>query len=180
MIQGATGGAGGFAVQIAKAKGLRVIALARAEESDWAVKLGADAVLDYRSDDLPAAVREANGGAGADVMFEVANPGDARKSLDLLRYNGQLVCIDPLPDLSRTPAYTYAASIHEVALGGAYAAGHLPTQNDFATMGDEMLAMVASGTLDPMITETLTLDAIPDGLHRLRTRQVKGKLVAKI
>ncbi len=178
VIQGATGGAGGLGIQIAKARGARVIALAREEEFDWARKLGADEVLDYRADDLPARVRAVNGGEGADIMFEVANPGDARKSLDLLRYNGQLVTIDPLPDLSKTPAYTYAASIHEVALGGAYAAGHLPTQRDFAAMGDEMLAMLGNGQLDPMITETMALEDIPDALKRLRARQVKGKLVA--
>lgn len=178
VIQGATGGAGGFGVQIAKAQGARVIALARREEFDWAIKLGADAVLDYRSGDLSSQVRAANDGEGADIVFEVSNPGDARKSLDLLRYNGQLVTIDPLPNLGRTPAYTYASSIHEVALGGAYAAEHMPTQRDFAAIGDEMLAMLAAGSLDPMITETLTLDDIPDALKRLRERKVKGKLVA--
>lgn len=178
VIQGATGGAGGFGIQIAKARGARVIALAREEEFDWARRLGADEVLDYRVADLPARVRAVNGGEGADIMFEVANPGDARKSLDLLRYNGQLVTIDPLPDLSKTPAYTYAASIHEVALGGAYGHGHLPTQCDFAVMGDEMLAMLRNGQLDPMITETMALEDIPDALKRLRMRQVKGKLVA--
>lgn len=178
VIQGATGGAGGFGVQIAKARGARVIALVREEEFDWARKLGADEVVDYRADDLPGRIRALTGGEGADLVFEVANPGDARKSLDLLRYNGQLVTIDPLPDLSQTPSYTYAASIHEVALGGAYAHGHLPTQRDFAAIGDEMLAMLVDGRLDPMITETLALEDIPDALKRLRARQVKGKLVA--
>lgn len=178
VVQGATGGAGGFGIQIAKAQGARVIALARTEEFDWARRLGADEVLDYRDPDLPARVRAANNGEGADIMLEVANPGDARKSLDLIRYNGQLVTIDPLPDLSQTPAYTYAASIHEVALGGAYAHGHMPTQRDFAKIGDEMLAMLGSGQIDPMITETLSLADIPDALRRLRARQVKGKLVA--
>lgn len=178
VIQGATGGAGGFGIQIAKARGAHVIALVRKEEAEWARRLGADDVLDYRDPDLPARVRAVNGGEGADIIFEVANPGDARKSLDLLRYNGQLVTIDPLPDLSETPAYTYAASIHEVALGGAYAQGHLPTQRDFAVIGDEMLQMMREGQLDPMITETMALEDIPDALKRLRARQVKGKLVA--
>ncbi len=180
VVQGATGGAGGFAVQIAKATGLHVIALAKTEDAEWARRLGADAVLDYRSDSLSAEIRAANGGGGADIMFEVVNPGDARKSLDLLRYNGQLVTIDPLPLLEHTPAYTYAASIHEVALGGAYAAGHIATQCDFAAIGDEMLRLMANGTLDSMITETLQFEQIPSALHRLRQRQVKGKLVAVV
>lgn len=180
VVQGATGGVGGFATQIAHGLGARVIALARPEKAVRARALGADVVLDYRAPDLAAQVRAANAGEGADAMLEVANPRDARKSLSLLHYNGQLACIDPLPDLSQTPPYTYAASIHEVALGGAYGAGHLPTQRDFATMGGALAAMVAEGRLDPMIEHVITLDQVPDYLARLRRREFDGKAVVRI
>ncbi|MFV0476006.1 MAG: zinc-binding dehydrogenase [Pikeienuella sp.] len=177
VIQGATGGVGGFAVQIAHDIGARVIALARPERAARARRLGADVVLDYRAADLPAQVRAANGGRGADAMLEVANPGDARKSLDLLAYNGQLACVDPLPDLSATPAYTYAASIHEIALGGAYGAGDLRSQADFAVMGAALIEMLEAGRLDPMIEHSIPLEAAPDFLHRLRRREFDGKAV---
>lgn len=180
LIQGGSGGAGGFAIQIARAYGAEVIALARPEHEAHARALGARAVLDYRRDDLPAAVRALNGGEGADVMFEVINPGDARRSLDLIRYNGQLVTIDPMPDLSQTPGYTYAASIHEVALGGAYAAGHLPTQRDFAVMGDALLALLARGALSSMIAEVIPLERAPEALKRLRRREVIGKVIISL
>lgn len=180
VVQGATGGVGGFAVQIAHRIGAKVIALARPEKTNRARALGADVVLDYRAPDLAAQVRAANGGLGADAMLEVANPRDARKSLSLLEYNGHLACIDPLPDLSQTPAYTYAASIHEVALGGAYGAGDLRTQRDFAVMGAALVAMIADGTLDPMIEELITLDQVPDYLARLRNRAFDGKAVIRI
>lgn len=180
VVQGASGGVGGFAVQIAHRIGARVIALARPEKAARVRALGADVVLDHRAPDLPAQVRAANGGLGADAMLEVANPRDARRSLDLLAYNGHLACIDPLPDLSRTPAYTYAASIHEVALGGAYAAGDLRTQRDFAVMGEGLVAMLAAGTLDPMIEHRIGLDQVPDFLSRLRRREFDGKAVVEI
>lgn len=179
-VQGGTGGAGGFAIQIAKAMGARVIALAREAAADHVLALGADDVVDYRAPDLPARLRAANGGEGVDIVFEVVNPGDARASLDLLRYNGQLVTIDPLPDLSRTPSYTYAASIHEVALGGAYGAGHLPTQRDFAAIGDRMLGWLAEGRLDPMISERIGLDGAVDALARLRAGRIRGKAIIEI
>lgn len=181
VVQGASGGVGGFAVQLASAVGARVIALARPEQADRITRLGADHVLDYRATDLAEHVRALTpDGAGADIMLEVVRPDDARRSLDLLRYNGQLVCIDPLPDLSRVPPYTYAASIHEVALGGAYAANHLPTQRDFAAIGDELLGLLVAGRLDPMIEQVIGIDEIPTCLQRLRNREVDGKIVAQI
>lgn len=181
LVQGANGGVGGFAVQLAHAAGARVIALAKPEHHDAVRRLGADVIFDYRDPDLVRKVRaETEGGYGVDVMLEVVNPGDARKSLAFVRYNGHLVCIDPLPNMADVPSYTYAASIHEVGLGGAYVAGHIPTQRDFAVMGDDLMRRLADGKLDPMVEEIITLEQIPDALGRLKRREVTGKIVARI
>ena len=180
LIQGAGGAVGGFAVQIARSIGATVIALASERHRDRVLALGADHVLDRRSAELRQTVRGLTGGYGADVMLEVANPGDARLSLDLIRYNGQLLCVDPLPDLSHVCAYTYAASIHEVALGGAYAAGHLPTQRDFAIMGDALLALLANGRLDPLIERIVPLTSAAAELRAMRHASPGGKIVIEI
>lgn len=181
LVQGANGGVGGFTVQLAKQAGARVIGLAKAEHHATVRKLGADIVFDYRDPDLLAKVRvETEGGYGVDVMLEVANPGDARKSLAFIHYNGHLVSVDPLPVMTNVPSYTYAVSVHEVALGGAYFAGHLPTQRDFKTIGDDLMARLAAGKLDPMVEEVIGLADIPDALWRLRRREVTGKIVAKV
>lgn len=181
LIQGANGGVGGFAVQLAAAAGARVIGLARREHHDTVRRLGADEVLDYRDADLVAKVRALTGGGyGVDVMIEVANPGDARKSLAFIRYNGHLVSVDPLPVMTEVPSYTYAVSVHEVALGGAYHAGHIPTQRDLKVMGDDLMARLAAGKLDPMVDEVIGLTDIPAALGRLRRREVTGKIVARV
>lgn len=180
VIQGASGGVGGFAIQIARNLGARVIALARPEKFARARELGAEIVLDYHSESLADQVRSNNDGEGADAMLEVVHPDDARKSLDLLRYNGHLATIDPLPDLSKTPAYTYGASFHEVALGGAYGAGDLRTQRDFSAMGDQLLQWLSDGLLDPMIETEISLENVPETLARLRRREFDGKAVIRI
>ena len=113
-------------------------------------------------------------------MLEVVNPGDARKSLAYLHYNGHLVSVDPLPVMTDVPSYTYAASIHEVGLGGAYHAGHVPTQRDFARIGDDLMARLAAGKLYPMVDEIIELEDIPGALDRLRRRAVTGKIVARV
>jgi len=180
LVQGANGGVGGFAVQLGQAAGAKVIALAKPAHHAAVRALGADVVLDYRDPDLVAQVKgETEGGYGVDVMLEVANPGDARRSFAFIHYNGHLVSVDPLPVMTEVPSYTYAISVHEVALGGAYLAGHRPTQADFARMGDDLLSRLAAGTLDPMIEEEIDLAAVPDALVRLRARAVSGKIVGR-
>lgn len=181
VVQGASGGVGGFAVQVAALHGANVIALARPEQQARVRSLGAHHVIDYRRPNLKEEIRALTpGGYGADIMVEVVNPRDARKSLELLHYNGQLITVDPLPDLSQTPAYTYAASIHEVALGGAYGAGYIPTQEDFARIGDWFMGELAAKRLSPMIEHTVGMEQVPDYLRQLKAGDIVGKIVVKI
>lgn len=177
LVQGASGAVGGFAVQIARHFGATVIALARPEEQARVKALGAEHVLSRTDPDLRGKIRALTDEYGVDIMLEVARPEDARQSLDLIRYNGHLLCIDPLPNMAQVSAYTYAVSIHEVALGGAYAARHLPTQADFAVMGAELLALVAAGKLDPLIARTVPFAEAPSALQQMQTHPVAGKIV---
>ena len=179
LVQGAGGAVGGFAIQIARHAGARVIALARPEQDERVRQLGADVVIDRREPDLTARIREITTD-GVDIMLEVVNPGDARKSLDLIRYNGQLLCIDPMPDMSRVPGYTYGASIHEIALGGAYGARHIPTQRDFSRMGEALLGMIADKALDPLIERVIPLEAAIDALRAMQKTSAGGKIVVSI
>lgn len=179
LIQGASGGAGGFAVQIAKAKGATVIALAQEHAFERVAGLGADHLLDYTHPDLASQVR-AIAQDGVDVFFEVIKAQDVNENFRHIRFNGQFVTTDPLPDLSNVEAYAYGLSIHEVALGGAYAAGDLRSQTELGTMLSELMAMVASGQIDPMIETTCGFAEIPTYLRHLMDRKVDGKIVAII
>ncbi len=180
LVQGAAGGVGGFAVQIAHAAGARVLALASERQADRIRGLGADVVLDRHQPNLAGRVRAFNNGRGADVLVEVVNPGDARRSLALLAYNGHLVSIDPLPVMTYVPNYTYAASIHEVSLGGAYLANDRPSQEDFPVMLGDLLARVAEGTLDPLIGRVIGFEDIPAALAASRRGELAGKTIARL
>ncbi|GAB5374625.1 MAG: zinc-binding dehydrogenase [Acuticoccus sp.] len=180
VIQGAAGAVGGFGVQIAAQAGARVIALARADAAQRVRALGAHEVLEARDADLAAKVRALTDGYGADTYLEIANPGDARRSLALLRFNGQLLVVDPPAVMDEVPVFSTGAGIHEVALGAAYLAGHLPTQRDFALIGDAMMEKLARGRLDPLIAAAIDLDAVPGELKRLRGGGIGGKIVVAI
>ncbi|WP_311136815.1 NADP-dependent oxidoreductase [Hymenobacter cellulosilyticus] len=66
LVQGASGGVGGFAVQFAKAKGAYVIGTASAANLDYVKQLGADEVIDYRSQEVVALVQD------VDVVLEAS------------------------------------------------------------------------------------------------------------
>ena len=93
MVHSAAGGVGGLAVQLAKPMGAgRVIATAGSpERRERALALGADAAVDPDSDDLTAALIDANGGEQVDVVLETAGGRVFEQSLQALAPFGRLV-----------------------------------------------------------------------------------------
>ncbi len=92
FVNGGTGGVGSMVVQMAKAVGAKVIAtVGSAEKADAARRLGADTVINYKTDDIVAAVKAATGGRGVEVLFETQPPADFDKTIDLLALRGRLV-----------------------------------------------------------------------------------------
>lgn len=71
LVMGASGGVGTAAVQLARLRGARVLAVAGGSEKASRVKaLGADAVIDHKTEDISQRVKELTGGSGADVVVE--------------------------------------------------------------------------------------------------------------
>ncbi len=85
LIHGAAGGVGHLAVQIAKARGANVFATARAEQADWLRELGANEVIDYRSERFEERV------ADLDAVIDFPGGDLGERSLEVLRPGGKLV-----------------------------------------------------------------------------------------
>ena len=100
LINGAAGGIGHIAVQIAKARGAHVTALASAANLDFVRSLGADEVIDYNSTDFTEAVRD------QDIVLDVVGGDYPARALDVLRPGGILVSTQPstLAPLAQTAA----------------------------------------------------------------------------
>ncbi|MDT0310422.1 zinc-binding dehydrogenase [Streptomyces sp. DSM 44917] len=177
LITGGAGGVGGYAVQLAALAGARVIATASARNAEHVRKLGADEVIDYRGEDVPARVRELTGGRGVDAVIDTVSSESATANLALLAHGGGLASVAGRPDQQAVPAFTIAPSLHEIALGGAYSHGDTRARVDLSRMLSELFALTADGRLDPMLARTLTLEEVPAGLTELASRHVRGKLV---
>ncbi|GAB3669759.1 NADPH:quinone reductase [Halopiger thermotolerans] len=94
LVHGASGGVGHAAVQIAAEAGSYVIGTAREGEPASLVRaLGADAVVDYRVDDLPAELAAAADGRAIDVVLEPHADANLEADLERLAANGRVVVI---------------------------------------------------------------------------------------
>ncbi|HLS74666.1 MAG TPA: NAD(P)H-quinone oxidoreductase [Actinomycetaceae bacterium] len=93
LIHGGSGGVGSMAIQLARALGARVVATAGGPERTARCReLGADVVVDHRSD-VPAAVLEATDGRGVDVILDLLGAGGLDDNTRMLAIGGRLVVI---------------------------------------------------------------------------------------
>ena len=95
LVHGGTGGIGVMAVQLAKAAGARVIATAGSDEKAAMLTgfLGADAAINYRSQDFVELVKEHTDGRGANVILDVVGAKYLAQNLSALALYGRLVVI---------------------------------------------------------------------------------------
>ena len=100
LIHGGSSGIGTMAIQLARAFGARVFATAgTAAKAAACEKLGAERGINYRQTDFAAAVREATGGRGVDVILDMVGADYVQRNLDLLEMDGRLVQIGLLGGL---------------------------------------------------------------------------------
>lgn len=91
FINGGSGGVGSMVVQMAKLLGARVITTAGSKEKmEVCRKYGADLVLNYKTDDVPAAIREF-ASWGVDVWWETARTPDFESAIELLAPRGRMI-----------------------------------------------------------------------------------------
>jgi len=98
VIQGASGGVGMFAVQLAHQKGARVIGTTSTPNVDFVKSLGADLVVDYKKGPVEAAIKD------ADVVIDTVGGEVLKNSYQLLRKGGVLVTIAGMPSEERAKA----------------------------------------------------------------------------
>lgn len=113
LVTGGAGAVGHYAIQLAKWDGARVIATVSSEEkAKLAHDAGADATVDYRHDDVTAAIRKLTAGAGVDHIVEVDFGGNLDVTRNVLKPNGTIAAYAssrvPEPVLPYYPLMTNA------------------------------------------------------------------------
>ena len=173
LINGASGGVGTFAVQLAKAFGAKVTGVCSTGNLELARSLGADFVVDYTHEDFTML------GDHHDLMLDIAGSrsfGEVRRVLTpkatvvlvggRMKYRG----LGPLPHLARTLLASRGRS-QTVTFFVAKV-----TKEDLAALGD----LLADGTVTPVIDRTYPLSQAPEALAYLGEGHAKGKVVITV
>lgn len=182
LVLGASGGCGSAAVQIAKAAGARVIAVAGGEEKcELARRVGADAVLDHRAlTSLSAAVQEHTEGRGVDVVFDTVGGADVREPLRCLAWNGRYLVIGfacgEIPAIKTNQTILKNISIVGVAYGMSAIADPPANAEDFA----QLFAWYRQGLVRPAIGHRFPLADAAEAMRVVFERRALGKVVLEM
>lgn len=160
LIHGGAGGIGSLAIQLAKHLGAYVATTASAKDAEFVKSLGADRVIDYKSQDFARLIKN------YDAVFDTIGGETNRKSYRVLKPGGKLVSMVAQPDeaLAKKCGIAYTSQ--------------------FTRTTSERLAKVAelvdSGTIKPQIDRIFTLEQAAEALEYLKTGHPRGKVVIKI
>jgi NADPH2:quinone reductase len=137
LVTGGAGAVGHYAVQLAKWAGATVISTVSSEEkAERARAGGADHVINYRSEDVAARIRDLTGGGGVDHVVEVDFGGNLAATLASVRANGSIAVYATNGD--RTPAVPMRElmgrniAVHSMSLPGSAHAARQRAQRDIA------------------------------------------------
>ncbi len=169
LVMAAGSGIGAAAVQIARDIGARVIVTSGAEwKRRRALELGADAAFDYRDPSWPAEVRGATDGRGVDVVFDNIGAETWAESLGLLDRAGRMLCS------GNTGGWQVPLDLRGIYRNMLELRFHM--QGGLADMRD-LLALLESGAIDPVIDTTLPLGETARAEELLAAQEQFGKVV---
>lgn len=178
FVHGGSGGVGSCVIQIAKALGAKVVATAGSDEKAEACRrLGADCVIDYKTDDVDDVLKTFTP-EGVDVWFETLREQDLVQAVSHLRMRGRLVLMagrDSTPPFPVGPFYVKDCKAFGFAMFNAP-----PAEQRRAA--DDINQWLAAGKLRAKIGRVMKLEeaAAAHKLQEENTLQMAGTLAGKI
>ncbi|MBL4790521.1 MAG: NAD(P)-dependent alcohol dehydrogenase [Kordiimonadaceae bacterium] len=171
LINGASGGVGSYAVQIAKAYGAHVTAVSSAANAELCKSLGADEVIDYKSEKFET------GDNKYDVVYDVIGRSSPKKCRGVLKKGGRYITTIP------SPATALAAVFSKVTKHLPFSkklSTHLilvkPEGKDLAEMAD----LIISGKMYSLIDARYSLEQATEAFEKSQSWRSRGKLVFEI
>src|SRR3954467_14225731 len=178
LVLGAAGGVGLAAIDIGKALGARVIACASSEDKLAVCRShGADAGINYATEDLRERIKALTEGRGVDVVYDAVGGPYSEPAFRSLAWRGRLLVVGfaagDIPKLPLNLALLKGASVVGVFWGDF--ARREPKA--FAGSMRQLAAWYTEGRLRPHVSQTMSLERTADAIKLLASRQAKGKVV---
>ncbi|MFF0833577.1 MULTISPECIES: NADPH:quinone oxidoreductase family protein [unclassified Streptomyces] len=177
LVHAAAGGVGSAAVQLGKAAGATVIGVVGgAEKAAVARGLGCDVVVDRRAEDVVAAVKEATGGRGADVIYDPVGGAAYAQSAKLVAFEGRIVVVGFASGTIPSPALNHALVKNYAILGLHW--GLYNTKNPALVLHchERLTELAAQGAIKPLVSERVPLDDAADAVQRVADGVTTGRV----
>jgi NADPH2:quinone reductase len=180
LVTGAAGGIGSACVQLAAARGARVIAVVgSAEKAQHCRAIGAEFTIDHSKDDVVDTIRAAVGDRGLDVIVDPVQGAKSGQLREMLRPDGRHVLCGHAGGLQPIDPHFYVAN---VTLIGATLGGYPPAVMAamFAEASSELLEMLDKGTFRPTPTKVVDFADVPEALTAMAERETIGRAVVRL
>jgi NADPH:quinone reductase-like Zn-dependent oxidoreductase len=160
LIHGASCGVGSFAVQIAKARGAKVIATASTANQDLLKQLGVDQPIDYTTTKFQDVVKD------VDVVLNCVRADTLPTSYGVVKKGGVIVSIAGDPDLVECKK-------HALRCSGVMA-------HPDANVLDEVRKLIEANKITPIVSQTFPLTDAAKAHQQIETRHTRGKIVLRV
>ncbi|MGW5101309.1 NADPH:quinone oxidoreductase family protein [Streptomyces sp. NPDC004100] len=177
LVHAAAGGVGSAAVQLGKAAGARVIGVVGGpEKASVARELGCDVVVDRRSEDVVAAVKEATGGRGADVIYDPVGGDAYAQSAKLVAFEGRIVVVGFASGTIPSPALNHALVKNYSIVGLHWGLYNTKDPKLVLRCHEELTELAARGAIKPLISERVPLSGAADAVQRVADGTTTGRI----
>ena len=160
LIHGGSGGVGSFAVQIAKARGAKVIATASTANQDLLKQLGADVAVDYTKTKFEDVAKD------VDAVLDPVGKDTLARSYGVVKKGGIVMSLVARPD---------PAELQKHGIRGAGISSH-PDADDLT----EIAQLIDAGKIKPTVTQVLPLTDAVKAQQQAATHHTRGKIVLRV
>jgi NADPH:quinone reductase-like Zn-dependent oxidoreductase len=160
LIHGGSGGVGSFAIQIAKAKGAKVIATASTPNQDLLKQLGADVAIDYTKQKFEDVAKD------VDVVLDSVGKDTLARSYGIVKKGGFIVSIVARPDPAELEKYGIKGSPLSVE----------PNADELAEIG----RLIDEKKIKVIVSQTFSLAEAAKAQAQADTHHTRGKIVLKV
>ena len=178
LVHAAAGGVGSAAVQLGKAAGATVIGVVGGpEKAAVARELGCDVVVDRHAEDVVAAVKEATGGRGADVIYDPVGGAAYAQSAKLVAFEGRIVVVGFASGTIPSPALNHALVKNYSIVGLHWGLYNLKDPAAIQRCHETLTDLAAKGLIRPLVSERVPFAAAADAVQRVADGTTTGRLV---
>ena len=178
LIHAGSGGVGSFAIQYAKAKGAYVYTTTSTSNVEWVKELGADRVIDYKTEDYKAIVKD------ADIVFDTLGKNYTTEAFTIVKKGGMVVSV--VGPLDEESAKMFGMADYKLPTVLSNLINEKEAVYKFIFMHpngshlEEIKALVEDNIIKPIIDKVYPFSESIEAFTHLASGRAKGKIVVKI